>query len=202
VVRRMTAVRLRRVRRSIVVGLLVAAGCAGGGSGGRADSAPERAPAGTAAAGSGHDWPRYGFNMQRSNVGPAATGIGAGDLAGLRRRRVALPGTVDSSPIYLHGVRVRGQRRDVFFVTTTYGRTLAIGAASGQRLWQFVPRGIGSWEGSYRITNASPVADPSRRSIYAYAPNGLGHKLSVASGHEVRRGRWPVRVTFRPHRAK
>ena len=199
----MTLVRLRRVRRCVIVGLLVAAGCAGDGSGGRAESAPERGPgrAGVAAR-SGHDWPRYGFDIQRSNVGPRRTGIGPGDLPRLRRRQISLPGTVDSSPIYLHGVRVHGRRRDVLFVTTTYGRTLAIDAASGARLWQFVPRGIGSWEGSYRITNASPVADPNRRSIYAFAPNGLVHKLSVASGREVRRGHWPVRVVLRPDREK
>ncbi|MFN2615504.1 MAG: PQQ-binding-like beta-propeller repeat protein [Thermoleophilaceae bacterium] len=188
------------MRRCLLVAIVVAVGC-GGGGGDRAASALD-ARTGAAAARSGLDWPRYGFDIQRSNAGPSRTGLAAGDLDGLKRRRVALPGTVDSSPIYLHGVRVGGRRRDVFFVTTTYGRTLAIDAGSGRRLWQFVPRGIGRWEGSYQITNASPVADPRRRAIYAYAPNGRVHKLSVASGHEVRRGRWPVRVTFRPDREK
>jgi hypothetical protein len=198
----MTPVTLRRVRRGALVGLLVAAGC-GGGGGDRAASAPEptgqgdaRGPSAIQSAGSGHDWPRYGFNMQRSNVGPRRTGIRGRTLGRLRRRRVALPGTVDSSAIYLHRVRVRGRRRDVFFVTTTYGRTLAISARSGRRLWQFVPRGIASWEGTYQITNASPVADPNRRAVYSVSPDGLIHKLSVASGREVHRGRWPVRVTY------
>ena len=41
-------------------------------------------------------------------------------------------------------------------------------------------------EGSGQITNTSPVADPSRRYVYAASPNGLIHKLSVNSGREAR----------------
>ena len=91
------------------------------------------------------DWTRFGFDAQRSGVGPDRSGIGARDLRHLRRRRVRLPGTVDSSPIYLARVRVGGRRRGVFFVTTSYGITLAIDARGGRILWKFVPKGIGSW---------------------------------------------------------
>ena len=51
--------------------------------------------------------------------------------AKLVRQQVQLDGTVDSSPIYLHAVSVHGTKHDVFFVTTTYGKTEAIDAASG-----------------------------------------------------------------------
>jgi outer membrane protein assembly factor BamB len=113
-----------------------------------------------------------------------------------------LPGTVDSSPIYLRGARVKGARHDVFIVSTTYGRTLAVDAGSGRVLWRFTPRGYSSWAGSYRITNATPVADPSRRFVYAVSPGGRVHKLSVASGAEVRSGSWPARITRYPVREK
>ena len=150
----------------------------------------------------GGDWTRFGYDAARRNAGPAATGITSANASGLRRQQVELPGTVDSSPIYLRGVRVRGARHDVFIVTTTYGRTLAVDAGSGRVLWRFTPRGYSSWAGSYRITNATPVADPSRRFVYAVSPDGRVHKLSVASGAEVRSGSWPARITRYPVREK
>ena len=55
--------------------------------------------------------------------------------------RSTYPGTVDSSPIYLHGVTIDGAKHDAFFVTTTYGITLAIDAANGKILWRWTPPG-------------------------------------------------------------
>jgi outer membrane protein assembly factor BamB len=162
------------------------------GCGGSSDSAAnEGSAAGVQATRAGHDWTRFGYDAQRSNHAPRSL---LRSFSGLKRRQVSLPGTVDSSPIYLHSVRVKGKRRDVFFMTTTYGRTLAIEASTGKRLWQFVPNGIKGWEGSAQITTTTPVADPGRRYVYAASPNGLIHKLSVASGREAS-GRWPVKVT-------
>ena len=77
------------------------------------------------------DWTEFGLDPQRSNVSEDSTGITSANVAHLRRVTVALPGTVDSSPIYLHGALVGGAMHDVFVVTTTYGKTLAIDA--GQR---------------------------------------------------------------------
>src|SRR5205823_6526173 len=59
------------------------------------------------------DWTRFNYDAGRSGVGPAATGLGPRNVGALRRRTVKLPGTVDSSAIELHGVTVRGHRRDV-----------------------------------------------------------------------------------------
>jgi hypothetical protein len=144
------------------------------------------------------DWPQFDYTAQRSGSGPAATGIAAGDLRRLRRRTVLLPGTADSSPIYLHDVRVEGRRVDAIFLTTSYGRTLAIDAATGRILWRFAPRDIRAYEGSYRFTTATPIADPDRRYIYATTPDGYVHKLSVADGAQ----RWRTRVTLDPQREK
>ncbi len=148
----------------------------------------------------GGDWTRFGYDAARHDSGPARTGITAANVARLKRQRVVLDGTVDSSPIYLRGVTVHGRRHDTFFVTTTYGRTLAIDANTGAILWRFTPRGYSTWAGSYRITNATPVADPGRKFVYAASPDGRVHKLSVASGAEARG--WPVRVTLLPVREK
>ncbi len=146
------------------------------------------------------DWPEFGRDPARSDATDAASGIGAADLASLGRRRVQLPGTVDSSPIYLHGVDVAGTPHDVFLVTTTYGRTVAVDAAAGTILWTFTPGAIGAYSGSAQITNTSPVADPDRRFVYAASPDGLIHKLSLRDGRE--QAGWPVAVTRDPTREK
>ncbi len=128
------------------------------------------------------DWPEFGYDPARSDVGPAQTGITAANVGGLRRQQVALDGTVDSSPIYLHGVTIGGRPRDAIFLTTTYGRTEAVDAASGRVLWRFTPPDYASYAGTAQITTASPVADPDREAIYAAAPDGVIRKLSVATG--------------------
>src|SRR5207247_751455 len=87
----------------------------------------------TATARRGGDWTRFGYDAARRNFGPASTGITAANVGHLKRQQVRLPGTVDASPIYLRGVVVHGKRHDVFFVTTTYGITLAVGACSRQQ---------------------------------------------------------------------
>ncbi|HYB22886.1 MAG TPA: PQQ-binding-like beta-propeller repeat protein, partial [Solirubrobacteraceae bacterium] len=111
---------------------------------------------------------------------------------------VALPGTVDSSPIYLHEVSIAGATREVIVVTTTYGKTLAIDADSGQILWTFTPPAYSRWAGSAQITVASPLVDPDRQWVYAASPDGLIHKLSLADGSEDSAGGWPVSVTREP----
>src|SRR5882757_9979042 len=85
-------------------------------------------------AASTHDWPRFGGDVGRSSSSPDPTGITAANVAGLTRQQITIDGTVDASAIYLHGVRVSGGTHDAFFVTTTYGKTIAIDAANGTTL--------------------------------------------------------------------
>jgi hypothetical protein len=139
------------------------------------------------------DWPEFGLNPKRSNVSLLSTGITAANVAHLRRVTVKLPGTVDSSPIYLHEASVAGRAHSVVVVTTTYGRTLALDASSGEVLWTFTPPGYSRWAGTPQITTASPLADPGGRFVYAASPNGLIHKLALSDGREARG--WPVPVT-------
>ncbi len=142
------------------------------------------------------DWTRFNYDAQRNGVGPSDTGITRGDVRLLRRRRIRVDGTVDASAIELAGVSVRGHSRDVFIFTTTYGKTIALNAGSGAKLWEFVPSDIHRYAGSDQITTATPVADPNRQYVFAASPDGRIHKLSVSTGREVRSGHWPVRVTF------
>jgi hypothetical protein len=153
------------------------------------------APAHGTANGPLQDWPEFGLNPQRTSVSTAATGITAANVSHLHRRQIALPGTVDSSPIYLHGVHVAGATRNVAVVTTTYGKTLALDADSGRILWVFTPPGYSRWAGSSQITTATPLADPDRTAVYATSPNGLIHKLTLENGKEDSTAAWPVSIT-------
>jgi putative pyrroloquinoline-quinone binding quinoprotein len=199
---------------SLAIAALLIAACGGSASPSASPAGPHTPPGGGAhtpvntAARRAHgnavlrDWPEFGLDPQRSDATNASTGITAGDLAHLRRLQITLPGTVDSSPIYLHGVSVAGGVRDVIVLTTTYGKTLALDASSGSILWTFTPPDYSSWAGTPQITTASPIADPSRQFVYAASPNGLIHKLAIADGSEDQQGAWPVSVTRDPTHEK
>jgi outer membrane protein assembly factor BamB len=148
-------------------------------------------------AGKGVDWARFGFDTARSNAGPAGA-LTAANVSGLVRRQVRLDGTVDSSPIYLHDVTVHGAAHDVFFVTTTYGKTEAIDASSGKLLWRFTPPSYGSLAGSPQITNATPAASTDRSAVYAAAPDGMIRKLRISDGKVL----WTTSVTLDPTHEK
>lgn len=139
------------------------------------------------------DWPEFGLDPQRTDVSSRSTGITATNVTHLRHVTVNLPGTVDSSPVYLHAATVSGAVHSVVVVTTTYGKTLALDATSGRILWTFTPPGYSRWAGSSQITTTSPLIDPDGGYVYAASPNGLVHKLALADGGEA--GGWPVSVT-------
>jgi hypothetical protein len=142
----------------------------------------------------GGDWARFGYDAARHDSGPAATGITAANVGTLKRQAVQLDGTVDSSPIYLRGIAAK----DIFVVTTTYGRTEAISASNGAVVWRYTPSTYGSYAGSARITNATPVADPDRRYVYAASPDGRIQKLSLTTGRRV----WSTAITRDPTHEK
>ena len=146
----------------------------------------------------GHDWPRFGLDQAHSNASDTPTGITASNLSTLKLQQVSLPGTVDASVIYLHAVQIAGGAHDAFFLTTSYGKTLAIDAGNGAILWTFTPTGYSGWAGSARITNSTPVADPARDFVYAASPDGHVQKLAVSDGHVV----WSTSITSLPTREK
>jgi outer membrane protein assembly factor BamB len=135
------------------------------------------------------DWPEFGYDPGRHNVGPASTGITAANVSKLHRRTIQLDGTVDSSPISVRGT---------IYVTTTYGRTEAIAAASGRVLWRYTPPTYDSYAGSARITNMSPIVDPDRTAIYAGAPDGRIVKLAIQTGKVL----WSTSITRDPTHEK
>ncbi|HTS61220.1 MAG TPA: PQQ-binding-like beta-propeller repeat protein [Candidatus Acidoferrales bacterium] len=144
------------------------------------------------------DWPQFGWDVASSGAPRGPSRITAANVASMIRRQVHLDGTVDASVIYLHRVAVNGSPRDVFFVTTTYGKTIALDADNGTVLWEYTPPGFASWAGTAQITNSTPAADPDRQNIYAAAPDGAIRKLAIADGHVV----WTTPITLLPGREK
>ena len=144
------------------------------------------------------DWTQFGWDVAGSGASADPTGITPANVASLQRQQVRLDGTVDASAIYLHGVEVKGAPHDVLFMTTTYGKTIAIDADRGAVLWEYTPAKLGDWEGSRQITNSTPAADPDRNHIYAAAPDGTIQKLAVADGHVL----WTTSITQLPAREK
>ncbi|MGH8199022.1 MAG: PQQ-binding-like beta-propeller repeat protein [Steroidobacteraceae bacterium] len=144
------------------------------------------------------NWPMFGGDLQSSSANAEPTGITAANVGHLRLRRVALDGLVDASAIYLHGVTIRGARHDAIFVTTSYGKTIALDADSGEVLWKYVPASYESLAGTRQFTNSTPVADPDTRSIYASSPDGYIEKLAVSDGRVL----WRTAITELPLREK
>jgi hypothetical protein len=183
-------------RRTALVALAVlVCGCSSGGTTdvttgtGTATPLP---PATVTAQDAKHTWPLFGVTPDRRNDFRGPTGMTASNVTTLARVSIHAPGTVDSSPIFVHGR---------FVVTTSYGKTIALDRR-GRILWTYTPPGIDGWEGSAQITNASPAADPDGEHVYSISPDGVVHKLSLADGSEVTDGGWPVTITRDPTHEK
>jgi outer membrane protein assembly factor BamB len=146
----------------------------------------------------GIDWPQFGFDVQSTSAPSINAGITASNVGSMVRHQVTLDGIVDASAIYLHGVSVKGGSHDVFFVTTTYGKTIAVDANQGTILWEYTPPKYDTWANSRQITNTSPAADPDRQNIYAAAPDGTVNKLAISDGHAL----WSTPITQLPTREK
>jgi len=186
---------LARSAGALVAAALFAA-CGGGHSATPASTASETVPPTTTEEpGPRADaWPMFGYDSARSNVFPASTGITAANVAHLKGRQVALPGTADSSPIFVPP--------NLLVLTTSYGKVVAVDAKRRKITWTFVPDGIEDWEGTSQITQSSPVADAKGEFVYSYSPDGHVHKLRLADGHEVRSGDWPAVITNDPGHEK
>ena len=149
-------------------------------------------PARASAAIPSGDWPVFGYDSAHSGSAPAS-GITAANAGSLRLRRVTIDTVGDSAAIELHAVAVRGATRDVIVVTGTDGRTVALDAATGAQLWEFRPA-----SGTSTVTDATPVADPSRTAVYTASPNGVVHKLALATGRQL----WARTITYDPGHEK
>lgn len=144
------------------------------------------------------DWPMFGGNVQSTSASAGPTGITAANVGTLVRRQVELDGLSDASAIYLHGVVVRGTSHDAIFLTTTYGKTLAVDADRGEVLWEYTPPSYGQLAHTVQFTNSTPVADPDRQAVYAASPDGFIQKLAIDDGRIL----WRTAITELAQREK
>ncbi len=144
------------------------------------------------------NWPMFGGDVQSTSANPQPAGITAANVRQLSRRRVELDGLVDASAIYLHKAAIRGAPHDAIFVTTSYGKTMALDADSGDVLWEYTPASYRDLAGTRQFTNSTPVADPEAKSIYAVSPDGYIEKLAIGDGRLL----WRTAITELPLREK
>jgi PQQ-like domain len=186
---------LRRFHTGIVALALLAAllaGCATSSTSTAVTPMPSKSTP-TANRGGNVDWPIFGFDSARSSVNLLETALDPQTVGGLHRMwSIALSGVADSSPVYLHGLRLaNGSTADVLYLTTRDGRLVAVNASSGQILWSVQNKGV-------RYTTSSPAIDPSRAYVYSYGLDGTLRKFNVVTGAEVTSGGWPIRITTMP----
>jgi outer membrane protein assembly factor BamB len=143
------------------------------------------------------NWPMFGHD-------PARTGVDAGDQILttsnvsklVEKWQISLGGQVaDSTPILLAKVTIQGVASQVLYQTAENGETFAINASTGKILWTYSTSGP-------KITNSTPVADPSGTSIYVPGVDGKIHKLNAASGAEIAGGGFPATLTQIPSTEK
>jgi outer membrane protein assembly factor BamB len=144
------------------------------------------------------DWPQFGWDVASSGASNAWSGINSRNLGSLVRHQIQIDGIVDASVIYLNRVTVNGSMHDVFFMTTTYGKTIALDANSDALLWEYTPSQYTAWAGTAQITTSTPAADPDRQHIYAAAPDGNVRKLAISDGQVV----WTTAITLLPQLEK
>lgn len=148
--------------------------------------------------GSSQDWLTFGGNVQSTSANLQSGGISAAQVAHLARRQIALDGLVDASAVYLHDALIGGARHRTIFVTTSYGKTLALDADSGAGLWEYTPASYRSVAGSRQFTNSTPVIDPDGHALYAASADGYIQALAVRDGRLL----WRTAITMLPLREK
>jgi outer membrane protein assembly factor BamB len=142
------------------------------------------------------NWPVFGFDPSRSGFNSAERTITVGNVHRLHERwQISLGAVADSTPILLQRVRIGRAYHSMLYQTTKDGVTHGIEAATGRIIWRFATHGT-------QITDSTPAADPSGRSIYAPGVDGKVHKLSAATGREEHAPGFPARITRMPNTEK
>ncbi len=160
------------------------------------------------------NWPVFGDDPARSGVDASSRILTPLNVGRLRSRwQVSLGVIADSAPILIERVNAGGATRTMLFQTATNGVTFGIDAASGRIRWRskapapsaggFSPvAAIRNLVFGPHITNSTPAADPSGRSIYAAGLDGYVRKFDAATGAEQHAKGFPVRVTAIPQTEK
>jgi len=162
------------------------------------------------------EWPQFGYDVAHSSYNaaekgyPTATGNTLVAAYGLG---VMFPNSsFDSAPILLNAVsEARGRPpRQMLYLTTRDGRTIAVDVKDGAVLWSQKPT-PGQFTSDIRAgVTGSPAADSARRYVYAFGLDGNVHKYDSYDGTETltngttagKTSGWPQIVTIKPQADK
>jgi len=158
-------------------------------------------------AGASFDWLQFNGGPSHSGNNTAETGLTAANVASLTLKfQATLPAASDGTPVFLESVVTAGGTKDLLFVTTKAGDTVALDALTGAQVWiKQYPAGtckIISNGGGVCYTTSSPAIDPNRQFVYAYGLDGKAHKLQVGDGTEITTGGWPQTTTLKGYDEK
>lgn len=139
------------------------------------------------------NWPVFGHDPARSGSASGDNAISKSNIAKLHRQWIArFDAPADATPILVPNVRLAGGRSaNMLFETASRGTTYGVDARTGAIIWSFATHGP-------NITPSTPVSDASAQVIYAPGVDGFVHKLSAATGAELRENGFPVRITWMP----
>jgi len=141
----------------------------------------------------GADWPQFNLDARHSGASQQETVVHSGNVATLHARyHVALPGVADGAPAFLAGVTTPLGVKDLLFLTTKNGWTVACDAATGGVVWSHQPAAGPNY------TTSMPAVDPGRQYVYSYGLEGRVHKYEVGDGTEIVTGGWPQVATLKP----
>ncbi len=146
-------------------------------------------------------WPQFGRDPSHTQIAASDATITPANVSTLQRLfATTLSDVADGTPIYQPGVSTAGGVRNLLFVTTHNGTTIAVDADSGAVVWS---QQVGP--GSCKINNgtstcyttAAPALDPSGQYVYAYGLDGKVHKYAAGTGAETTTGGWPETSTLK-----
>jgi outer membrane protein assembly factor BamB len=143
----------------------------------------------------------FGYSNARLGSDPPATTVTPANVQRLKPRwRSSLSGAINTQPLAVDGVSVRGRTRNLLLVGTEHGQVVALDADSGAIVWSHqvgtrklvaVPNCQASLDNRYGVT-ATLTIDRTAGRVYAVDVNGLAWALALGSGQVI--GGWPVRV--------
>ena len=145
------------------------------------------------------DLTTFGYGNARLGTSPAGAGIAPSKVHRLRIAwRAKVGGAVNSQPLLLDGLKLKGRRRNVAFIAGEHGDVVALDTTRGTVLWRqkvssrkIDPDCGAVPDGRFGVTGTM-VIDKAAGRLYAVDVNGLAWAFNLTTGR-VARG-WPARV--------
>jgi outer membrane protein assembly factor BamB len=134
------------------------------------------------------DWPMVDHDPGRTGAAVGEATISPSSAPNLALSwSTGVDGKVTAQPLYLKGVQVGGQNRDVVIAATSANSVYALDASTGAVLWR---RNFGAQAGNCAIpggfgVTGAPVVNRAAARVYAVADDGTLRTLALADGSDA-----------------